>query len=152
MVSDIQKIVEHVIRIIFHHSIIRVHVVINIQHRLVIAWILGILVQTTSFKRRVRRDGEVIFISSSRILNSLILSKGFLVQGHKVLRYTVFLSCMFESSACLALHIIPLRRGTILFIDFDSFLFFCLLQRRLADLRFLFGFGSLEALVYFSLW
>jgi hypothetical protein len=115
MVSDLEKIAKHIIRIVFHHSIVRLHVVINIQRRLVGPWILGILARTTSFKRRVHQDGEVSFISSSRTLNSLVLSEGFLVQGHKVLRCTTLLSCMLESSACLALHIIPFRRGTILF-------------------------------------
>jgi hypothetical protein len=43
MVNDLEKVTEHVVRIVFHHSIIRVHVVINIQRRLVGAWILGIL-------------------------------------------------------------------------------------------------------------
>jgi hypothetical protein len=51
MVNDLEKVTEHVVRIVFHHSIIRVHVVINIQRRLVGAWILGILARTTSFKR-----------------------------------------------------------------------------------------------------
>jgi hypothetical protein len=51
MVNDLEKVTEHVVRILFHHSIIRVHVVINIQRRLVGAWILGILARTTSFKR-----------------------------------------------------------------------------------------------------
>jgi hypothetical protein len=43
MVSDLEKVTEHVIRIIFHHSIVRVNVVINSQGRLVIVWIMGIL-------------------------------------------------------------------------------------------------------------
>jgi hypothetical protein len=43
MVSDLEKITQYVVRIIFHHSIVRVHVVINIQRRLIDAWILGIL-------------------------------------------------------------------------------------------------------------
>jgi hypothetical protein len=30
MVSDLEKIVEYVVRIVFHHSIVRVHIVINI--------------------------------------------------------------------------------------------------------------------------
>jgi hypothetical protein len=74
MVSDLEKVTKYVVRIVFHHSIVRVHVVINCQGRLVSAWILGILAQTTSFKRRVCRDGEVSFISRSRTLNFLILS------------------------------------------------------------------------------
>jgi hypothetical protein len=65
MVCDLKKVVEHVVRIVFHHSIIRVHVVVNFQGRLVGAWILRILARTTSFKRRVCRDGEVSFISRS---------------------------------------------------------------------------------------
>jgi hypothetical protein len=73
MVSDLEKVVEHVVRIVFHHSIVRVHVVINIQRRLVGSWILGILARTTSFKHRVRQDGEVSFISSSRTLSFLVL-------------------------------------------------------------------------------
>jgi hypothetical protein len=51
MVSDREKIIEHVVRNVFHHSIVRVHVVVNCQGRLVGAWILEILAQTTSFKR-----------------------------------------------------------------------------------------------------
>jgi hypothetical protein len=57
MVSDLGKVTEHVIQIMFHHSIVRVHVVVNCQGRLIGAWILGILSRTTSFKRRVCRDG-----------------------------------------------------------------------------------------------
>jgi hypothetical protein len=30
MLSDLEKIVEHVVRIVFHYSIVQVHVVINI--------------------------------------------------------------------------------------------------------------------------
>jgi hypothetical protein len=41
-----------------------------------------------------------------------------MVQDHKVLRYTALLTCVFESFACLALHVIPLRRGTIIFHHF----------------------------------
>jgi hypothetical protein len=74
MVSDLEKITEHFIQIVFHHSIVRVYVVVNIQHRLIGAWILGILAQTTSFKHRVCRGGEVSFISNSRTLNFLVLS------------------------------------------------------------------------------
>jgi hypothetical protein len=65
MVSDLEKVTEHVIRIVFHHSIVRVHVVINDQGWLIDAWILGILARTISFKRRVCWDGEVSFISRS---------------------------------------------------------------------------------------
>jgi hypothetical protein len=43
----------------------KVHVVVNSQGRLISAWILGILAQTTSFKRRVCQDGKVSFISRS---------------------------------------------------------------------------------------
>jgi hypothetical protein len=43
MVSDLEKIIEHVFRIVFHHCIVRVYVVVNIQRRLIGAWILGIL-------------------------------------------------------------------------------------------------------------
>jgi hypothetical protein len=50
MVSDLEQVIEHVVRSVFHHSIVRVHVVINSQGRLVGAWILGILALTTSFK------------------------------------------------------------------------------------------------------
>jgi hypothetical protein len=74
MVNDLEKVIEHVVQIVFHHSIVRVHVVINSQGRLVSAWILGILARTTSFKRRVCRDGEVIFISRSQTLNFLVFS------------------------------------------------------------------------------
>jgi hypothetical protein len=35
MVSDLEKIAEHVVRIVFDHIIIRVHVVVNIQCRLI---------------------------------------------------------------------------------------------------------------------
>jgi hypothetical protein len=151
MVSDLENVIEHVVRIVFHHSIFRVHVVINIQRWLIGAWILGILARTTGFEWRVCQDGEVSFISSTRTMNFLVLSYGSLVQGHKVLRCTARFSCMLESSACLALHILPLRRGTIFFIVLESFLFFCLLRQRLADLPFFFGFESLEALAFFSL-
>jgi hypothetical protein len=65
MVSDLEKITEHVVRSVFQHSIVRVHVVISSQGRLIGAWILGILAQTTSFKCRVCWDGEVSFISRS---------------------------------------------------------------------------------------
>jgi hypothetical protein len=65
MVCDLKKVAEHVVRIVFHHSIIRVHVVVNFQGWLVSAWILRILARTTSFKRRVCQDGEVSFISRS---------------------------------------------------------------------------------------
>jgi hypothetical protein len=68
MVSDLEKVTDHVIRIVFQHCIVRVHVVIN--SRLVGAWILGILARETSFERRVCRDGEV----SSRTLSFLVLS------------------------------------------------------------------------------
>jgi hypothetical protein len=51
MISDREKIIEHVVQNVFHHSIVRVHVVVNCQGRLVGAWILEILAQTTSFKR-----------------------------------------------------------------------------------------------------
>jgi hypothetical protein len=74
MVNDQEKIAEHAIQIAFYYSIVRLHVVINIQRRFIGAWILGILAQTTSFKRRVRRDGEVSFISSSRTLNFFVFS------------------------------------------------------------------------------
>jgi hypothetical protein len=74
MVSGIEKIAEHVVQIVFDHSIVRVHAVVNIQRQLIGAWILGILARTTSFKRRVCRDGKVSFISSSRTLNFLVLS------------------------------------------------------------------------------
>jgi hypothetical protein len=73
MVSDLEQVVKHVVQIVFHHSIVRVHVVVNIQRRLVSAWILGILARTTSFKRRVHQDGEVSFISIFRTLNFLVL-------------------------------------------------------------------------------
>jgi hypothetical protein len=65
MVSDIKKVTEHVARIVFHHSIVRVHVAVSCQGRLIGALILGILARTISFKRRVCRDGEVSFISRS---------------------------------------------------------------------------------------
>jgi hypothetical protein len=35
MVSDLENVTEHVDQIVFHHSIVRVHVVINCQGRLV---------------------------------------------------------------------------------------------------------------------
>jgi hypothetical protein len=50
MVSDIEKITEYVVRSVFHHSIVRVHVVVNSQGRLISAWILGILTRITNFK------------------------------------------------------------------------------------------------------
>jgi hypothetical protein len=50
MVNNLEKITEHIVQIIFHHSIVRVHIVVNIQYRLVGAWILGILARTISFK------------------------------------------------------------------------------------------------------
>jgi hypothetical protein len=74
MASDLEKVAEHVIRIIFHHSIVQVHVVINSQGWLIGAWILGILARTTSFKHRVCQDGEVSFISRSQTLGFLVLS------------------------------------------------------------------------------
>jgi hypothetical protein len=46
----------------------------------------------------------------------------------------------------------PLEEAPSFFIDFDSFLFFCLLRRRLADLPFFFGVEFLETLAFFSLW
>jgi hypothetical protein len=49
MVCGLEKVTEHV-RIVFHHSIVRVHVDVNYQGRLVGTWILGILARTTSFK------------------------------------------------------------------------------------------------------
>jgi hypothetical protein len=70
MVSDLEKVTDHVIRIVFQHCIVRVHVVINSQGWLIGAWILGILARETSFERRVCRDGEV----SSRTLSFLVLS------------------------------------------------------------------------------
>jgi hypothetical protein len=73
MVSDLEKVTEHVIRIVFHHSIVRVHVVVNSQGRLIGAWIMGILARTTNFKHRVCQDGEVSFISRSRTLSFLVL-------------------------------------------------------------------------------
>jgi hypothetical protein len=75
MVSDLEKVTEHVVQIVFHHSIVQVHVVVNIQRWLIGAWILGILARTTSFKRRVCQDGEVSFISNSQTLKSLVLPK-----------------------------------------------------------------------------
>jgi hypothetical protein len=51
MVSDLEKVTEHVVQSVFHHNIVRVHVVINSQGRLIDAWILGILARSTSFKR-----------------------------------------------------------------------------------------------------
>jgi hypothetical protein len=74
MVSNLEKVTEHVVRIVFHHSTVRVHVIINYQGWVIGAWILGILARTTSFKRRVCRDGDVSFISRSRTLNFLVLS------------------------------------------------------------------------------
>jgi hypothetical protein len=44
MVSDLEKVTEHV-EIVFHYSIVHVHVVVNIQHQLVGAWILGSLLE-----------------------------------------------------------------------------------------------------------
>jgi hypothetical protein len=35
MVNDLEKVIEYVVQIIFHHSIVRVHIVINSQGRLV---------------------------------------------------------------------------------------------------------------------
>jgi hypothetical protein len=43
MVSGLEKIAEHAVQIVFHHSIVRVHAVVNIQCQLIGAWILGIL-------------------------------------------------------------------------------------------------------------
>jgi hypothetical protein len=65
MVSDLEKVTEHVVQIVFHNSIIPVHVVVNCQGRLIGAWILGILARATIFKCRVCQDGEVSFISRS---------------------------------------------------------------------------------------
>jgi hypothetical protein len=50
MVSDLKEVTEHIIRSVFHHSIVQVHVVVNVQGWLVSAWFLRTLVQTTSFK------------------------------------------------------------------------------------------------------
>jgi hypothetical protein len=50
MVSDIKEVTEHIVRSIFHHSIVRVHVIVNNQGWLVGAWFLRTLAQTTSFK------------------------------------------------------------------------------------------------------
>jgi hypothetical protein len=50
MLSDLEMITEHVVQIVFHHSIVQVHVVINSQGRLIGAWILEIHARTTSFK------------------------------------------------------------------------------------------------------
>jgi hypothetical protein len=44
MVSDLEKVTEHV-EIVFHYSIVHVHVVVNIQRQLVGAWILGSLLE-----------------------------------------------------------------------------------------------------------
>jgi hypothetical protein len=73
MVSDLEKVIEHVIQSVFHHGIVRVHVIINYQGQLIGAWILGILALTTSFKCQVCRDGEVSFISRSQALSFLVL-------------------------------------------------------------------------------
>jgi hypothetical protein len=67
MVSDLERVTEHVVQSVFHHSIVQVHVVINSHGRLISAWILGILARTTSFKRPVCRNGEVSFISISQM-------------------------------------------------------------------------------------
>jgi hypothetical protein len=48
MVSDLEKVTEHVVRSVFHHSIVRVHVVVNNQGRLIGTWILRILARTTA--------------------------------------------------------------------------------------------------------
>jgi hypothetical protein len=65
MVSDREKGTEHVIQIVFDHSIVRVHVIVNSQGWLIGACIMGILARTTSFKHRFSRDREVSFISRS---------------------------------------------------------------------------------------
>jgi hypothetical protein len=43
MVSDLKKVIKHVVRSVFHHSIVQIHIVVNSQDRLINAWILGIL-------------------------------------------------------------------------------------------------------------
>jgi hypothetical protein len=50
MVSDLKEVTEHIVRSIFHHSIVRVHVVVNSQSCLVGAWFLRTHAQATSFK------------------------------------------------------------------------------------------------------
>jgi hypothetical protein len=43
MVSDLKKATKHIVQSVFHHSIVRVHVVIKSQGWLIGAWILEIL-------------------------------------------------------------------------------------------------------------